>query len=246
MQAIQRTFSILRIIAQQEGQIGVNAIAAKLGLAKSTTSRFLSALEAEGVIVRSADNRFAIGPEITRLAQQTPFTQSLAVAARPELQALTDQTGEASALCVPNGNQTLFLDHVPSQHMVQVMDWTGHSVPLHTASSGKLFLADASSHFVDRYLARPLEAFTDKTITSAKALRAELVRAREQGYAITDEEFAESVVGYAVPIYDKNDKIIAAIMLYGPKFRFEELSKPEDLVALLRKHADRIQVMMGM
>ncbi|MDX1524094.1 MAG: IclR family transcriptional regulator C-terminal domain-containing protein, partial [Anaerolineae bacterium] len=45
---------------------------------------------------------------------------------------------------------------------------------------------------------------------------------RNQGYAISDEEFEDGVFGFAVPIRDANSEVIAAFNLYGPKFRLED------------------------
>ena len=238
MQAIQRTCAILRIIAQYNGEIGVSRIAQKLDLPKSTISRFLAALEAENLVTRSAQNLFSLGPQLLELTSQPTFAHSLAAIARSELLALNQQTGEAVGLSVLDGHNTTYLDHLASIHAVQVMDWTGRSVPLHITSSGKLLLAHSSPEFINSYLKQPLEAFSSYSITSAERLKKQFLAIRTQGFAISNEEFASGVLGYAVPIRNETGTIIAAITLYGPKYR---LTKRDELVKALKSSSRAIE-----
>lgn len=66
IRTLDRAFSILRIVAKYPDGVGVNAVAAELGLAKSTTSRLLTAMNGWGVVERTKNNRFRIGPEPVR------------------------------------------------------------------------------------------------------------------------------------------------------------------------------------
>ena len=241
MQAIKRTFGILRIIAQQNGQIGVSRIAKQLELPKSTISRFLVALEAEGMVSRSPENLFSLGTELLELTSKRTFANSLVAIARPELLALNQQTGEAVGLSVLDGYNVTYLDHIASHHVVQVVDWTGRSVPLHVSSSGKLFLAASSAEFLKAYFQPPLEAFTSHTIVTGRSLKEHLTTIARQDFALSDEEFALGVIGYAVPIRDVTGTIIAAITLYGPKFRLTELDQRHNIIALLRKSCTAIE-----
>lgn len=225
MKLLERSFGILRVIADAPEGVGVSVIAARMGLAKSTTSRILSALEGQGAVVRSAENRFTIGSLITQLIAKQPFLQTLTASARPYLQQLVAETGEAAALCVQDGDQVLYVDQVQSQQAVQVLDWTGKRFPLHVLAAGKVFLAYGSAEFLDDYLSKPLVAFTDKSIVSAEKLRSELDQVRTAGVAQTDEEFAEAIVGYAAPLFNAQRECIAALNVFGPKFRFADQSK---------------------
>lgn len=65
---------------------------------------------------------------------------------------------------------------------IQIRNWTGERDPLHTASSGKLFLAHAPESKLSRYLAKPFSATTARTITDPAVLRRHLVVIRQQGY----------------------------------------------------------------
>ena len=72
MKLLDRAFAILQAVAAEPKGIGVTEIAGRLGLAKSTTSRLMAALEAQGALSRSAENQFTIGPIISQLVANQP------------------------------------------------------------------------------------------------------------------------------------------------------------------------------
>lgn len=240
IRAIDRAFAILRLVAADPEGLGVTAIAQAVDLPKSTTSRILSTLEKWEAVARTDDHRFQIGPELVRLTGQQPFTQNLTTLARPVLQEIADMTGEAVALCILDDRQVYHLDHVQSQQAIRVRDWTGERTPLHVTSAGKIFLAYSSANLVETYLGRPLLRYTEKSITTPEMLWAQLSQIRAQGYAVSDEEFDEGVIGFAAPIQDPSSKIVAAINVYGPKFRLQENDKRQQVVEIMLAGAAKL------
>ena len=94
--------------------------------------------------------------------------------ARPHLEELVRITGETATLHVPGEEDAVTVDFVPSAHFIQHVTQLGRPSIAHATSAGKVMLA-----FTDRPLPRgPLRAYTPRTITSAKALAAEIERVR--------------------------------------------------------------------
>lgn len=241
IRAVDRSFAILDIIASHPQGMGVNAIARAADLPNSTVSRILSTLEMWEVVSRTEDNLFQIGPGLVRLVGQQSFTQNLTALARPVMQDIAETTGEAVALCVLDNMQTYYLDHVQSSQTIQVRDWTGEHLPLHVAAPGKVFLAYATPSFIENVLKEPLARFAARTITAPEQLRTQLAHIRAQGFAVSDEEFADGVLGLGVPIKDKGGSVIAAFNLYGPKFRLEDATRQQEIVAVLQRRAAALE-----
>jgi len=65
----------------------------------------------------------------------------------------------------------------------------------------------------------PLEKRTDKTITSAAALRAELAAVRARGYAVTDEELEPGLIALAAPVFRYDGTVVAAVSVSAPTSR---------------------------
>jgi DNA-binding IclR family transcriptional regulator len=61
----------------------------------------------------------------------------------------------------------------------------------------------------------PFPALTARTITDPAALRAELEKVREQGYAVDDEEIAAGLHCIAVPVRAPDGRVLAAISASG-------------------------------
>lgn len=222
VQSIERAFSILEIIAGHVGGIGVSKIASDAGLPKSTVSRLLATLEGIGAVERFPNSTdFRLGAKVISMTFQVPYPRHLTVLARPYLEQLAETTGEGLHLCVPDGDKVRYVDQIKSRHTVQVVrDWTGIALPIHIISAGKLFLSGWDPAVLDEYLTRPLEQFTEKTVTDPEALRQQLLEIHNQGVAWVVDEFEIGMSAVGAPIYDEMERIIAAVIVYGPSYRF--------------------------
>jgi DNA-binding IclR family transcriptional regulator len=166
--------------------------------------------------------------------------RNLVAIARPILEALARETGEAAGLSVPDGATVHYIDQVDSTHEVQVRDWTGTRVPMHAVSSGQVFLAHMNPTEVERYLAQPRVSFTPKTITDSSALRDRLRQVQLDGFAWVREEFAEGLNSVAAPVADDGGEIVAAVHLHGPSYRFPALGETTQINELVVEAAGRL------
>lgn len=113
-----------------------------------------------------------------------------------------------------------YVDNVESKNPVQVRDWTGTRIPMHAVSSGQVFLAYFPPPALSRFLATPLERFTEHTITDASGLLARLRDVRREGYSWVREEYATGINSVAAPIADADGEVVAAVHVHGPTYRF--------------------------
>jgi DNA-binding IclR family transcriptional regulator len=219
VQSIERAFAVLGALA--DGPIGVTEVADRADLPKSTAARLLGSLAREGVVEQvPGDTRYRLGPRLVTLAARIRPGRSLAMLARPSLEELADEVGEAAGLSVPDGDLVHYVEQVGSPNPVSVRDWTGSRIPLHAVSSGQVLLAFAPPTFVQRYLGRPMEPFTTRTLVSADALLERMRAIRRDGYAWALEEFDEGISSVAAPVADASGEVVAAVHLHGPSYRF--------------------------
>ncbi|MBV7338656.1 IclR family transcriptional regulator [Chloroflexi bacterium TSY] len=233
VQSIERTFTILRTIAQHPTGISVTALAEQTKLHKSTVSRLVISLEAERAVERD-NGSLRIGNGIAALVASSIHSSTLKTLAYPFLQQLSDTTNETAGLCVPDGDMAYYIDQVSSERTVQIRDWTGDRMPLYAVSSGKLFLALAGEKRVEEYLAHStLTQYTPNTIIDPDHLRERLSLIRDQGYDWAFEEFSEGLVVVSGPIYDHHRQLIASIYLCGPSFRFPPAGQQDRMTQLV-------------
>ena len=95
-------------------------------------------------------------------------------------------------------------------------------------------LAFAPRPFQARILSRQLEAFTDKTITSAERLEKILLDIVKHGYASAPEEAMLGLNAVAAPIFDSHDACVAALAVVGSIQFLPEKPKQADINALVK------------
>ena len=219
VQSIERAFAVLAALA--DGPIGVTDVAERTGLPKSTAARLLASLAREGVVEQvPGDTRYRLGGRLAMLAAGLLPTRSLGRLARPSLVELSAKVGEAAGLSVPEGDLVHYIDQVDTPNPVSVRDWTGSRLPMHAVSSGQVLLAFRPVAALEKYLERPLERFTERTLVDPETLRARLQDVRRDGYAWVREEFDRGINSVAAPIADVSGEVVAAVHLHGPSYRF--------------------------
>jgi DNA-binding IclR family transcriptional regulator len=107
------------------------------GLARATTHRLARALEVHGMVRRTVEGRFAIGPRLDAAA--------LPELARPALEALNHVTGESVQLYVRRGDRRHCIAALESPNELRTMVPVGASLPLDRGSAGKVLREDAAA-----------------------------------------------------------------------------------------------------
>jgi DNA-binding IclR family transcriptional regulator len=239
VQSIRRAFDVLGALS--DGPLGVTDVADRSGLPKSTAARMLATLAGEGAVEQvPGETSYRLGPRLVTLAAGFSLARSLAALARPVLVDLARASGEAAGLGIPDGDRVHYIDQVDTPNAVLARDWTGVRVPLHAVSSGQVLLAFRAPAVIDRYLERPMERLTARTLTKPDAVRERLRDVRRHGYAWAIEEFDEGIASVAAPIADASGEVIAAVHLHGPSYRFPPHEQAPDLAQLVVTGAARI------
>lgn len=239
VQSIRRAFDVLGTLG--DGPLGVTEVADRAGLPKSTAARLLATLVGEGAVEQvPGDTSYRLGPRLITLSAGFSLARSLAAIARPMLTDLAEASGEAAGLALPDGDLVHYIDQVDTVQPVLVRDWTGARAPLHAVSSGQVLLAFRTPAAIERYLERPMERFTDRTLADADAVRERLRDVRRRGYAWAIEEFDADISSVAAPIADASGEVIAAVHVHGPSYRFPTQGSEADLAQLVVTGAARI------
>jgi IclR family acetate operon transcriptional repressor len=214
-QAVDRAARLVTEVVHAPGSVTFTELAAATGLAKSTTSRLLLALERGGLIRRDDDGRFRPGEVFVRYAWQGGAEAGLIEVARPFLDQLGEATGETVNLGVAREGMVEQIAQVDSRYLIGGTNWLGRPVPLHCAALGKVLLAyDAAQLPPGRLAAR-----TSRTITSRSALEDDLREVRRRGYAVTDEELEPGLVAVAAPVFRDGGAVVAALSVSAPASR---------------------------
>lgn len=219
VQSVDRAFAILDIVSG--GASGVTEIASRAKLPKSTVARLLATLEDVGAVEREAGgSHYRLGPRLAEMAGPVDVTAQLAVTMRPHLERLAMQLGEAAGFGVPDGQAVRVITQVESPNPVQVRDYTGEVYPAHVGAPGVCILAEWPEREVQRYLSRPLVAYTDHTVVHPQQVYERIAQVQKDGYCWTHEEFAEGISSVASVVHDPRGRVVGALHAHGPTYRF--------------------------
>ena len=216
-QAVDRAARLLTEIVDSHEAVTFSELAAATGLAKSTTSRLLFALERHGLVRREASNGYRPGAVFIRYAWKAGREADLVEMAQPFLERLGECTGETINLGTASRGLVEQIAQVDSRYVLGGTNWIGRALPLHATAQGKVLLA----HGAAALGAGRLERLTEHTITSRAALAAQLDEVRRRGYAVTSEELEPGLVAIASPVYREGGVVVAALSVSGPVTRLD-------------------------
>jgi IclR family acetate operon transcriptional repressor len=214
-QAVDRAARLLSEVVHASDPVTFTELTAVTGLAKSTTSRLLLALERNHLVRRDDHGRFLPGEMFVSFAWRDGAGTSLVAVARPFLERLGKATGETINLGVTSGHSVDQIAQVDCAYLIGGTNWVGRPVPLHASGLGKVLLAYSAAKLPPG----ELERCTEKTITSEAALRAELAAVRARGYAVTDEELEAGLIAFAAPVFRYDGTVVAALSVSAPTSR---------------------------
>ncbi|MGH3425079.1 MAG: IclR family transcriptional regulator [Nocardioidaceae bacterium] len=200
-----RVLAVLRELARHGEGIGLDALAQAVRSRKPTVHRALVALRRAGFAAQDGRGHYVLGDDFLRLAFTHHENRPDHSRVRPALTALTARFEETSHYAVLDDRSVVYRAKVdPPSGPIKLSSTVGGRNPAHCTAVGKVLLAHRLSDDAavrDWVRAGRLERRTDRTLTTQRALVAELSRVREQGFAVDDQESDHGVNCVAVPVW---------------------------------------------
>ena len=220
-----RVLAVLVELAQHPEGIGLDELAGRLHSSKSTVHRALAALRRAGLAAQVSRGRYLLGDEFLRLAFQHHAARPERVRVEPVLSELAERYGETAHYASLDGKEVVYRAKVdPSTGAARLTSEIGGRNPAHRTAVGKVLLSReiTSEDELRAWVGdRPLEQRTPHSITSVPALWQELLRTRERGYGIDDQENEIGVNCVAIPVqFDPSVRRTGAISVSALAFRF--------------------------
>lgn len=243
VQAAATTFRIIETLHELNGA-GVTELSAELEMPNSTVHDHLRTLtEAEYLV--NEGGTYHIGGRFLELGGFARSRMKLYQIATPEIKKLAEETGEHANLMIEEHGKGIFLNKAKGQHAVTLDTHIGKRVHLHTTAMGKAILSQRSEAAVDELVDQHgLPGVTEKTITDADELKAQLAEIRERGYAVDDEERVSGMRCVAAPVCDTDGVPLGAISVSGPTNRFTDDALATEIPKAVLSTANVVEVNM--
>lgn len=186
-------------ILRELRRIGDGATQAELvratGLSKSSMHNLLSTLEREGFVSRDPRSReYRLGPALITLGAAASGQARLIDLASERLAPLASERQLSFAIGQPVGeHEVVIVERFYPPHGVHVGIRVGSAYGIHDGALGKCLLAGLPPEEADRILADgAIPAHTERTLTDPAAVRREVERVRETGWAVSEQELNEN------------------------------------------------------
>jgi IclR family transcriptional regulator, KDG regulon repressor len=245
VRSVQLAIDVLETVSFADEEMGVTQVAERLSVTKGSVYRHLHTLVERGYLAQNpATSRYTIGPKSRLLARLAPETDLVKLAEGP-MRELRDTLGHTVVLSEMTPRGALVLAKLNSTAPIEIGVRSGSELSFHATAQGRVMLAFAPRPFQARILSRRLEAFTDKTITSAQRIEKALLDVAKRGYASAPGESILGLNAVAVPIFDSHDACIAALAVVGSIQFLPEKPKQSDIDGLT-KAGQQISRKLGM
>ena len=211
VQSLARGLDVLQAFNRDHPRMTLSEVAARVGLSRATSRRFLLTLVQLGHIGTDGKH-FWLRARVLDLGYRYLASQPWWHAAQPLMERAASALNETCSIGALDGTDVVYLTGVAPARIASVDLHPGLRVPAYCASSGRAILAGFPDQRVEAVLdASTIEQLTPRTITDRAKLWASIRKVRALGYSLVDGEFESDIRSLAVAINDRSGRPIAAI-----------------------------------
>ncbi|MEK1888903.1 MAG: IclR family transcriptional regulator [Phyllobacterium sp.] len=240
-----RGLRVIEAFGEHDRRLSIADVAKRTELDRATVRRSLLTL----VDLRYADydgKFFTLTPRILRLGHSYLSATPLTTLVQPHLDELSEKTGQSSSASVLDDTEIVYIARASHRRVMSINLNPGSRLPAYCSSMGRVLLAALPESVAMNTLMRTeLRANTEKTIIDIDRLLAELVRVRERGYALIDQELELGLCSIAVPVQNRKGETIAALNVGAPAAHVSPEEMVEKFLPLLMSASDGIRLSLA-
>jgi len=227
IQSVDNALNVLEALSDEGEEIRISQLSERLGMNKTSVFRLLATFESRGYVERERETgRYRLGLSAYEIGQKLLSRMTVLRHARPAMERLARESGEAAYLAVRRDNEVLFLDMVDTLQQVKVAPLTGRRYPLCAVAAGQVILAFGAQ--------------------DSKELPApEVATIRGSGLAIDRDALGDSTASLATPVFRSGRELAGSLCLVGPAFRLTTTSFHNEFAPRLREAAEIVSSRLG-
>ncbi|MGG2028751.1 IclR family transcriptional regulator [Gottfriedia sp. S16(2024)] len=242
VQSIDRAMLIIDILNSDESKSNwqITELAEKTSLSLGTLHRLLNSLIQHGLVVQIPETKhYKLGYKWMELGLRQLDKLDFRSVARPVMERLANHVEESIYLNIESGIDGIVIDKIDSPLKIRIAENLGIRIPLHIGAPNKTILAYMKEYEIQQVLDQ-----LNLSPNSISTLKQQLVEIRQNGYAISQSEKTEDTAAIAAPITGYNNKVLAALSVNVPGFRFTQERIPF-LIEEVIKAAEEISKKIG-
>lgn len=237
MSVLEKASDLIDCLGRAGEPVTLGFVRSALDMPKSSTHRMLSELAALGIVRRTEDGRYSLGPRLLYWGEAAADTFDLRAVAEQPMRRLRDALGESVHLYLRDHDTRICIAAVEGRHELRPFIQLGRPLPLRVGAAGKLLLAFANREVQELEMQRALAEAPSMPNAPGLRLKDQLQQIRADRWATSVGEREEGVSAAAIAIVDGRDRVVAALCISAPttrlgEDRFVEMRRPlEDCAA---------------
>jgi IclR family transcriptional regulator, KDG regulon repressor len=209
--ALEKADNILREIGEYPNQMRLIDLSKKLRINKSSLYSLLNTMEILKWIVKEEGDTYTLGPALGAVSaayfRQFNILQSFYKEAALSL----SKINEHIQLGILEEGNVVYLGKMEGPSRVRLITDPGMRFPANASAIGKIQLTQYDKEELKGLFPNELEKKTPYTISTIEELYENVRIAKENGYAIENEEASLGFHCVAAPVYNYETKIIAGV-----------------------------------
>lgn len=221
LELVEKVVEVLAAFTPDKRNLTLAEITQRTEQSGSSVYRIVSNLTRLGLLERNEETRkFSIG--IRAYSIGSLAVRDIRQIARPRMEQLCARHGCTVNLVLRDGTHTVLVEVLESDQPFRVASSVGSREPLHCTASGKCLLAFTSEEELVELLHAMgrLRRYSPKTLITQQLLLTDLTRIRQTVVALDRGEYRPQARCVAVPIFDSEDTVCAAVSASGPRELF--------------------------
>ncbi|MFD1780683.1 IclR family transcriptional regulator [Fredinandcohnia salidurans] len=225
---VLRAIKILNYLKETPGPQSISYISKELELSSTIVHRLLTTLKMEGFVFQDSQSKlYSLGTVFMDYANKIMTELPYAPIVEPWLIKLRNITEETVGFYIPNGHMRLCVLEYESQQEIRRSVGVGKQHPIYAGATGRAILAFQPEETQQRVIqSLPLE--------KRQVLAEKIQATRENGYAISMGEISSNVSALSAPVFDHQHRVIGALSISGPAFRFHEEMVTKHIATLVQ------------
>ncbi|MFT4174691.1 MAG: IclR family transcriptional regulator C-terminal domain-containing protein [Rhodocyclaceae bacterium] len=246
MMSLARGLLVITAFGQQKRGLSVAQLALRTGLSRAAVRRCVYTLQQLGFATSEDERHFVLTPKTLSLGHAYLSSSPLATLAAPILERVSQELHESCSVATLEGDEIFYVARSKTTSRIMSVDLSvGSRLPAYCTSMGRVLLAALPPQQLESFLSHiKLVKRTSYTVGDVPALREVLRTVGTQGYALIDQELEVGLRSIAVPVYNAQHKVVAALNVGTHSSRISVGDMEKRILPVLRGAADELGVLL--
>lgn len=205
VQSLEKGLNVLKAFSGIRKVMTISEVADVTGLTRAAARRFLLTYTSLGYMFSDGKN-FELTSKALSLGYAYLSSLDITDIAKPYMLRLSNLVNESSSIATIDKNDVVYLMRQQVSRIMTINLGVGTRLPAHVTSMGRIIMAmnDVEDEVLDTF---DYQQYTINTIVNKHDLKEELLKIKEQGWALIDQELEAGVRSISAPIFSKDGSV---------------------------------------